>query len=297
MPPPLGYGMGITFYSWSSDELSQYGTKYVPVTIRDSTYVLDELCNNETELPIREHTTDTAGATEIIFALFDLLGYRFTPRLRDLSDRRLFTSGTIDMQRYPRLQAQLAYRINRPRILDWWDEILRAAGSLKLGWVTASLRVQKIQAYPQQNALPRALQEYGRLVRTLHIMRWYANTEDRRRIMRQLHKGEALHDLRAALVIANKGHLRHLRGEHLAHQASCLNLVTYAVIVWNTVYMAAVVEQLKQEGYPVQDSDLTHIWPTRYAHINVYGKYHFNLDEVRQRQGLRPLRLPGRGAS
>jgi TnpA family transposase len=74
MPPSLGYGMGITFYSWSSDQLSQYGTKYVPVTVRDSTYVLDELCNNETELPIREHTTDTAGATEIIFALFDLLG-------------------------------------------------------------------------------------------------------------------------------------------------------------------------------------------------------------------------------
>ena len=111
-----------------------------------------------------------SAATEIIFALFDLLGYRFTPRLRDLSDRRLFTSGTIDMQHYPRLQAQLTYRINRLRILDWWDEILRAAGSLKLGWVTASLLVQKLQAYPQQNALARALQEYGRLVRTLHIM-------------------------------------------------------------------------------------------------------------------------------
>ena len=67
--------------------------------------------------------------------------------------------------------------------------------------------------------------------------------------MRQLNKDEALHDLRATLVIANKGHLRHPRGEHLAHQASCLNLVTNAVIVWNTVYMAAVVEQLKQEGY------------------------------------------------
>jgi hypothetical protein len=81
-PPPLGYGQGITFDSWTSDQLSQYGTKYVPVTIRDSTYVLDELCNNETELPIREHTTDTAGATEVIFALFDLLGYRFTPGCR-----------------------------------------------------------------------------------------------------------------------------------------------------------------------------------------------------------------------
>ena len=42
MPPPLGYGMGVTFYSWSSDQLSQYGTKFVPVTMRDPTYVLDE---------------------------------------------------------------------------------------------------------------------------------------------------------------------------------------------------------------------------------------------------------------
>ena len=104
LSPPLGYGLGVTFYSWTSDQLSQYGTKVVPVTIRDSTYVLDELCNNETELPIREHTTDTAGATEIIFALFDLLGFRFTPRLRDLGDGRLFTSGSIDIHRYPRLQ-------------------------------------------------------------------------------------------------------------------------------------------------------------------------------------------------
>jgi TnpA family transposase len=41
---------------------------------------------------------------------------------------------------------------------------------MKLGWVTASLLVQKLQAHPQQNALAAALQEYGRLARTLHIM-------------------------------------------------------------------------------------------------------------------------------
>ena len=101
--------------------------------------------------------------------------------------------------------------------------------------------MQKLQAYPQQNALAQALQEYGRLVRTLHVLRWYANNEDRRRVMRQLNKGEALHDLRAYLMIANKGQLRRKRGEELVNQASCLNLVTNAVIVWNTVYMAEAV--------------------------------------------------------
>jgi hypothetical protein len=46
-PPPLGYGLGVTFYSWTSDQLSQYGTKVIPVTVRDSTYVLDEICNTK----------------------------------------------------------------------------------------------------------------------------------------------------------------------------------------------------------------------------------------------------------
>jgi TnpA family transposase len=293
-PPPLGYGMGLTFYSWTSDQLSQYGTKFVPVSVRDATYVLDEICNNETELPIREHATDTAGATEIIFSLFDLLGFRFTSRLWDIGSRRLYASGPIALQDYPRLQPHVAGRIKRPRILDWWDETLRLTGSLKLGYVTASLMVQKLQAYPQQNALAQALQEYGRLVRTLHVLRWYANNEDRRRILRQLNKGEALHDLRAYLMIANKGQLRRKRGEELAHQASCLDLVTNAVILWNTMYMTAAIEQLKQEGYPVEESDLAHVWPTRYGHINVHGKYHFNMEEARGRKGLRPLRQPRR---
>jgi TnpA family transposase len=136
---------------------------------------------------------------------------------------------------------------------------------MKLGWVTAALLVQKLQAHPPPHALAAAPQEYGRLARTLHIMHWYANTEDRRRFLRQLNKGEALHDLRAALMSANKGQLRHRRGEALTHQALCRNLVTNAVLVWHTVYMAAGVEQLKQEGVPVQDSDLAHVWPPRYA--------------------------------
>jgi hypothetical protein len=60
--------------------------------------------------------------------------------------------------------------------------------------------------------------------------------------------------------------------------------------------MAAVIEQLKAESYPVQDSehsDLVHVWPTRHEHINFYGQYHFNIEEAQQRQGLRSLRQPG----
>ena len=93
LPRYFGYGKGVTFYTWTADQFSQYGTKVIPTTVRDATYVLDEILDNETELPLLEHTTDTAGYTEIVFALFDLLGLQFSPRLRDLGDQRLFREG------------------------------------------------------------------------------------------------------------------------------------------------------------------------------------------------------------
>ena len=51
-PPTLGYGQGLTFCSWTSDQLSQYGSKPVIITARDATYVLDAILGNETELAI-----------------------------------------------------------------------------------------------------------------------------------------------------------------------------------------------------------------------------------------------------
>jgi Tn3 transposase DDE domain len=70
----------------------------------------------------------------------------------------------------------------------------------------------------------------------------------------------------------------------------CLNLVTNAVVVWNTVYMQAVLDQLRTEGMPVQEEALAHLSPARFEHVNPYGKSAFPMDQASQRQGLRPLR-------
>ena len=288
LPRYFGLGKGLTFYTWTSDQFSQYGSKVIPATVRDATYVLDELLDNETELPLLEHTTDTAGYTELVFALFALLGLQFAPRIRDLGDQRLYR---VDRDvRYAHLDPLLKGTINRDLIVDRWDDLLRVAGSLKLGWVTASLLVGKLQSFRRQNALTRALQEYGRLVKTLFILRYLESEEYRRRIGVQLNKGESLHALRRFLFFAHTGHLRRHQPEDQANQASCLNLVTNAVITWNTVYLAAAVEDLRAEGLQIEESDLAHLSPARYDHINPYGKYHFDVETGLSRTHLRPLR-------
>jgi hypothetical protein len=38
--------------------------------------------------------------------------------------------------------------------------------------------------------------------------------------------------------------------------------------------------------------NVAHLWPARYANINPYGKYRFNVEGEFHRKGLRPLRQP-----
>ena len=147
-----------------------------------------------------------------------------------------------------------------------------------------------LQSYPPQNLLARALQEYGRLEKTLFIVRYLASEEYRRRINRQLNKGERLHALRQFLLFANEGKLRRRHLDEQINQASCLNLMTNAVVTWNTVYMQQVIETLRAEGQVIDDGDLVHLSPARFEHINPYGRYVINVEAELSRTELRPLR-------
>ncbi len=156
-PRYFGLHKGVTFYTWSSDQFSQYGSKAIPSTVRDATYVLDAVLDNETELAILEHTTDTSGYTELIFAVFDLLGLSFIPRIRDLKEQTLYRTRDLDLVGFPTLAPCLTGVLQESVIEQYWDEMLRFVGSLKLGYVTASLVIQKLQAYPRKHQLTRAL--------------------------------------------------------------------------------------------------------------------------------------------
>jgi TnpA family transposase len=76
-----------------SDQHSTFDTKVIVATAPESHYVLDRILGNETDLPITEHATDTAGATLANFALFDLVGRQLSPRIRDPGKITLYRTG------------------------------------------------------------------------------------------------------------------------------------------------------------------------------------------------------------
>lgn len=79
-PKYFGTGRGVTYYNFTSDQFSGFNALVIPGTIRDSLYLLEGLLDQQTVLHPQEVMTDTAGYSDIIFGLFGLLGYQFSPR-------------------------------------------------------------------------------------------------------------------------------------------------------------------------------------------------------------------------
>ena len=262
----------------------------IAATVRDATHTLDGILDNQTVLPIDEHTTDTHGYTEMIFGAYDLLGLRFAPRIRDLDRQRLYQHGPTSAVE----TAELLKHKLRPELIT--PVLGRAAAARRVAAARMGARVAAAQPPPgrqsRRNPLARALQEYGRLVKTNFVLAWLADEELRRRIGRQLNKGEQLHALRRALFYANEGHVRHRTPEQQAEQALCLSIVVNAIIVWNTVYTQRVLDELRAAGELITTSEIERISPLAHQHIHLYGHYPFDL--ATRPGGHRPLRPPER---
>ncbi len=101
------------------------------------------------------------------------------------------------------------------------------------------MMLRKLGSYPRQNGLAVALRELGRIERTLFILDWLQSVELRRRVHAGLNKGEARNSLARAVFFNRLGEIRDRSFEQQRYRASGLNLVTAAIVLWNTVYRNA----------------------------------------------------------
>ena len=57
------------------------------------------------------------------------------------------------------------------------------------------------------------------------------------------------------------------------NKASCLSLVSNAILYWNTVKINDIVETLKQQGEAIEDETLSHISLLPFKHVIPNGTY------------------------
>lgn len=151
--------------------------------------------------------------------------------------------------------------------------------------------LRKLGSYPRQNGLALALRELGRIERTLFILDWLQSVELRRRVHAGLNKGEARNALARAVFFGRLGEIRDRSFEQQRYRASGLNLVTAAIVLWNTVYLDRATRALARDGSHLVDPNLLqYLSPLGWEHINLTGDYLWRSSAKLGAGRFRPLR-------
>jgi len=121
--------------------------------------------------------------------------------------------------------------------------------------------------------LAKALTALGRALKSLYLLRYIHDIELRGRMQLQLNRGERRHQLARRLFFANQGAFQIGDYEEIMNKATCLSLLSNAVVVWNTVQMTRIIDQLRAGGERITDEELARISPFAFAHVIPNGTY------------------------
>ena len=140
------------------------------------------------------------------------------------------------------------------------------------------------------SGLGKAIAEVGRIAKTLYLLRYISDETYRRRIHTQLNRGESRGRMGRAVYHGHKGEMREKYRSGMEDQLGALGLVVNIITLWNTLYLERAIDQIALEGHGVDEEDVKRLSPLKWEHVNVLGRYNFEMSSTVTAGQLRPLR-------
>ena len=267
----------LEFYTFVADNYAPFYSTPIECAERDSSYVLDGIHYNESDLELEEHYVDTHGYTEINFAGFAMNGKIFCPRIKDIKHQRIYR---IDTERDYGKLSPLVDKKDRTIHLNWiedqWDKIAHFHYSLASGHATASTAMKRLAGFSGSNHFYRAHRELGRIFKTEHILDMLSNPDKRKRTRKGLLKGEQIHQLARDVAYGKRGKISARDLQEQKNTCSCLTVIMACIIYWQSKEIGRVIDECDPESSGINLSMIEHISPIEWENIILYGEYILN---------------------
>jgi TnpA family transposase len=172
--------------------------------------------------------------------------------------------------------------INLKLISDQWDQILRFITTIKLKENTASQLFRCLSSYSKQHPLYRALKQFGRIIKTLFLLRYIDDVELRQMIEKQLNKLESSNKFGKAVFHGNNQEFQLSTKEEQLIADGCKRLIENAIICWNYIYLSKMIhdtssDEERESLINTIKSGSVVIW----QHINLQGEYDFSEENLK----------------
>ncbi len=114
----------------------------------------------------------------MVFAVSHLIGVTFAPRIKDFAVKNLTSLAKIkselEHKGYP---IKPTYYVNENKIKRNWNNILRLIAAIKLREHRAPTILKRLGEYSNQHRLQEALKEFGRIIKSIFILKYIDDME------------------------------------------------------------------------------------------------------------------------
>jgi len=271
----FGKDKGVSVYTFIDQKQALFHSLVMSASEREAAYVYDGLLNHEIDYS-QVHSTDTHGYREGLFAVAPFANIGYAPRIKNIGAQRIYAFShkrTYEKKGYKILPSNI---INQRLIKEHWDDILRFMTTIKLGETTTSQLFKRLSSYAKHHPLYRAIKEFGRIIKSIFILKYYDDVVLRQRIEKQLNRIELSNKFSRAVFFANSGEFEQSEIEDQAIATICKVIIQNSVVLWNYLYLSQLLtnctdEHEKKEivGMISRSSVIT------WQHINLHGEYDF----------------------
>ena len=159
--------------------------------------------------------------------------------------------------------------------------------TIKLKETSASQLFKRLNSYSKQHSLYRALKEFGKIIKSIFILKYIDNLELRQAIEKQLNKVESSNKFSRAISFGNNQEFKQDTKEEQIIAEGCSRIIKNSIICWNYLYLRKQIEnednpEKKQEIMDAIKNGSVVTW----QHINLHGEYDFSDGKLLDSIGL-----------